>query len=239
MKLKFGMLGAHHGHRGAHVKVASENPDRFELVGFYEPDPEFVEKNLSDWPRDFGGIEVKAFPTAEALLESDIEAIVVEGQGQPERRLCAAGPRGGEASTLGKAPRRTPGRIRGTPGFGARKGFGIEPGLSIPFPPRSARAGAPGRGGCPRGPLLFPRAHVKTLGVASEAGRRFSHVQRGRLFRDGRPLSGPDGGPARGACSGPGLIWEPSTGVVNMWTTRWWCTSTSAAWRPSTPLPCT
>ena len=80
MKLKFGMLGAHHGHRGAHVKVTSENPEKFEMVGFYEPDQEFVERNLTDWPRNFAGIQVNAFPTAEALLSSEIEAVVVEGE---------------------------------------------------------------------------------------------------------------------------------------------------------------
>lgn len=76
--LRFGILGAHHGHRGAHVKVASEKPDRFEIVGFYEPDREYVDRNLREWSEEFG-IETRAFDSAEALLESDVEAIVVEG----------------------------------------------------------------------------------------------------------------------------------------------------------------
>ena len=80
MRLKFGFLGACHGHRGHHVREASERPDEVELVGFYEPDEAATQRNLTEWPRDFPNVEARLFPSAQALLDSDIEVVVVEGK---------------------------------------------------------------------------------------------------------------------------------------------------------------
>ena len=79
MTLRFGFLGASHGHRGHHVREAAERPDEVELVGFYDPDEAVVETNTAELARDLPGVDVTAFETPQALLDSDIEAVVVEG----------------------------------------------------------------------------------------------------------------------------------------------------------------
>ena len=77
MPLKFAYLGAWHSHAGMHVREATERPDEFQLVGMYDPDATVVEGRQKDWSEPFPNLRV--FPSVEAALESDAEAVIVEG----------------------------------------------------------------------------------------------------------------------------------------------------------------
>ena len=77
MPLKFAYLGAWHSHAGMHVRESTERPDEFQLVGMYDPDPKVIERRQKDWSEPFPGLRI--FPSVEAVLESDAEAVIVEG----------------------------------------------------------------------------------------------------------------------------------------------------------------
>ena len=77
MPLKFAYLGAWHSHAGMHVREATERPDEFQLVGMYDPDATVVEGRQKDWSEPFPNLRV--FSSVEAALESDAEAVIVEG----------------------------------------------------------------------------------------------------------------------------------------------------------------
>lgn len=77
MPLRFAFLGAWHSHAVMHVREAAARPDEFELCGMYDPDPEVIAKNQSRWAKH--GLDIPVFDSAEALLDSPIEAVVVEG----------------------------------------------------------------------------------------------------------------------------------------------------------------
>jgi len=77
MILKFALLGAWHSHTSMHVREAAERPDEFQLVGMYDSDPAVIARNKQRWSNYFPDIHV--FPTIESLLDSDAEAVVIEG----------------------------------------------------------------------------------------------------------------------------------------------------------------
>ena len=77
MPLKFAYLGAWHSHASMHVREAAQRPDEFELVGLYDPDPQVIAHNQQRWTEY--GLPLHVFPSAEAVLESPAEAVIVEG----------------------------------------------------------------------------------------------------------------------------------------------------------------
>ena len=77
MRLKFALLGAWHSHASMHVEEAHRRPQEFELLGMYDPDEEVIARRQKRWA-DLGG-PLPVFPTVEAVLESEAEAVVVEG----------------------------------------------------------------------------------------------------------------------------------------------------------------
>lgn len=77
MPMKFAYLGAWHSHATMHVREAKERPDEVECLGFYDPDPEVVAERKEGWVEYLG--DVHAFESAEAVLESGADMIIVEG----------------------------------------------------------------------------------------------------------------------------------------------------------------
>jgi predicted dehydrogenase len=77
MSLKFAYLGAWHSHASMHVREAAERPDEFQLVGLYDPDPEVIAKNQERWAEY--NLPLHVFSSTEAVLESEAEAVIVEG----------------------------------------------------------------------------------------------------------------------------------------------------------------
>ena len=75
--LKFGFLGAWHSHAPMHVRDAAERPNEFQLLGMYDPDAAVIERNLARWAEY--GLDIPVFGSAAALLDSGVEAVVVEG----------------------------------------------------------------------------------------------------------------------------------------------------------------
>jgi len=77
MTLKFAFLGAWHSHTPMHVREAAERPDEFQLLGMYDSDPAVIARNQERWAEYFTDLPV--FPTVEAVLNSEAEAVVIEG----------------------------------------------------------------------------------------------------------------------------------------------------------------
>ena len=77
MALKFAFLGASHGHTSMRVREATQRPDEFQFVGMYDPDPDVIAKNEQRWGGNFP--DLLTFPTVEALLNSDVDAVVADG----------------------------------------------------------------------------------------------------------------------------------------------------------------
>jgi predicted dehydrogenase len=73
MAFKFAFLGCWHSHTGMHVRESTANPSEFELVGIYDNDPVVVAERREQW-------DAYVFPSIEAVLDSDIDAVVVEGR---------------------------------------------------------------------------------------------------------------------------------------------------------------
>lgn len=78
MKLKLAFLGAWHSHAVMHVREAAARPQEFELLGMYDPAPEVIAGNLARWSKE-PGPAVPVFDTAEQVLASDADVIIVEG----------------------------------------------------------------------------------------------------------------------------------------------------------------
>ena len=77
MKLKFAFLGSWHSHAGMHVREAAQRPDEVELLGMYDPDPDVIAANRDRFAGF--GVVVPVFESEEAVLESDVDAVIVEG----------------------------------------------------------------------------------------------------------------------------------------------------------------
>ena len=75
--LKFAFLGAWHSHAPMHVREAAERPDEFQLLGMYDADSEVIEQNLQKW-REYG-LDIPVFDSVDDVLNSEAEAVVVEG----------------------------------------------------------------------------------------------------------------------------------------------------------------
>ncbi|MCH2575632.1 Gfo/Idh/MocA family oxidoreductase [Candidatus Poribacteria bacterium] len=73
MPFKFAFLGCWHSHAKMHLREAETRPNEVELIGAYDSDPVVVKR----WSQEFG---VDMFPSAEAVLDSQAEAVVIEGR---------------------------------------------------------------------------------------------------------------------------------------------------------------
>ena len=73
MPFKFAFLGCWHSHAKMHVRESAARPNEVKLIGAYDSDPAVVAK----W-REPGDCHI--FPSVEAVLDSDADAVVVEGR---------------------------------------------------------------------------------------------------------------------------------------------------------------
>ena len=73
MPFKFAFLGCWHGHTKMHVNEALAHPSESELIGIYDSDAAVTAMRSQEW-----GVPV--FPSVEAVLESDADAVIVEGR---------------------------------------------------------------------------------------------------------------------------------------------------------------
>ena len=77
MPLKFAFLGTWHGHASMHVREAAQRPKEVQLVGMYDPDAGVIARRKESWAEYFP--EIPVFDSVKAVLESEAEAVVVEG----------------------------------------------------------------------------------------------------------------------------------------------------------------
>ena len=75
--LKFAFLGAWHSHAAMHVREVAARPDEVELVGMYDADPAVIQQNLERWAEY--GLDIPVFDSVEDVLNSQAEAVIVEG----------------------------------------------------------------------------------------------------------------------------------------------------------------
>ena len=77
MALKFAFLGAWHSHTGMRMRQAVQRPDELHFAGMYDPDPAVISSHKRRWANDFPDFHV--FPTVEAVLNSDVDAVIADG----------------------------------------------------------------------------------------------------------------------------------------------------------------
>ena len=75
--LRFAFLGAWHSHAAMHVREAAARPGEIELVGMYDADPAVIQQNMERWTEY--GLDIPVFESIEDVLNSQAEAVVVEG----------------------------------------------------------------------------------------------------------------------------------------------------------------
>ncbi len=73
MPFKFAFLGCWHSHAKMHVRESEARPNKVKLIGAYDSDPVVVAK----WREQWGG---HIFQSVEAVLDSDADAVIVEGR---------------------------------------------------------------------------------------------------------------------------------------------------------------
>jgi predicted dehydrogenase len=76
--LKLAFLGSWHSHAAMHVREAARRPDEFQLVGMYDSDPKVISRRRKEWAELYPGLPV--FSSVEKALESEAEAVIVEGE---------------------------------------------------------------------------------------------------------------------------------------------------------------
>ena len=77
-QLKLALLGAWHSHAGMHVQEAARRPDEFRLVGMYDLDSKVAASRREEWAELHPGLSI--FASVEEALESEAEAVIVEGK---------------------------------------------------------------------------------------------------------------------------------------------------------------
>lgn len=78
MPLRLAMLGLWHVHAAGMFKQIVSHTDEFALVGIHDPDPQVLAARLAEWQPFLR--DLRAFDTAESLLEQPLDGVVVEGQ---------------------------------------------------------------------------------------------------------------------------------------------------------------
>lgn len=78
MPMKLGMLGMWHTHATGIVRQVAAHPGEFELVAFYDADPEVVRHRRHGWQPLVG--ELPHFDRPEQVLEQRLDGVVVEGR---------------------------------------------------------------------------------------------------------------------------------------------------------------
>jgi predicted dehydrogenase len=78
MPLKLGMLGMWHTHADGIVRQVAAHPEEFTLIGFHDPDPEVVARQVPRWSGQIPDFRLCA--TADELLRQPLDGVIVEGR---------------------------------------------------------------------------------------------------------------------------------------------------------------
>jgi predicted dehydrogenase len=89
-----------HTHADGIVRQVMEHPDEFNLVGFYDPDPEVVAARRQSWGSKVAGFRV--FDRPEDLLREPLDGVVVEGRVFENLRLARLAIESGRSVLLEK-----------------------------------------------------------------------------------------------------------------------------------------
>jgi len=84
--MRLGMLGMWHSHADGIVRQVAEHPDEFQLVAFYDPEPDVVSSRTRQWEPRIAGFRV--FDRPEQVLAQDLEGVVVESRVHNNLRLA-------------------------------------------------------------------------------------------------------------------------------------------------------
>ena len=76
MALKLGMLGMWHSHAEGVVREVAARPEEFQLVGFWDPEPDVVKDRSARWREKIPDLRVYATP--DELLRAPLDGVVVE-----------------------------------------------------------------------------------------------------------------------------------------------------------------
>ncbi len=84
--MRLGMLGMWHSHADGIVRQVAEHPDEFQLVGFWDPEPDVVANRTKQWQPRVPGFRV--FDRPEDVLAEKLDGVVVESRVHNNLRLA-------------------------------------------------------------------------------------------------------------------------------------------------------
>ena len=101
MALKVAFLGCWHSHTGMHLREAARSPDEVQFIGMYDPDPEVIA--IRQGKSEEEGLDIPVFDSVDAVLNSEVDAVIVEGHVLSEFGLCRTSTHRRQACVAGKA----------------------------------------------------------------------------------------------------------------------------------------
>jgi predicted dehydrogenase len=84
--MRLGMLGMWHSHADGIVRQVSEHLDEFQLVAFWDPEPDVVSRRVKEWQPKIPQFRVVAGP--EDVLAEKLDGVVVESRVHNNLRLA-------------------------------------------------------------------------------------------------------------------------------------------------------
>ena len=84
--IRLGMLGMWHSHADGIVRQVAEHPDEFQLVAFWDPEPDVVASRTKQWQPRIPGFRV--FDRPEDVLAEKLDGVVVESRVHNNLRLA-------------------------------------------------------------------------------------------------------------------------------------------------------
>src|SRR5262245_22306962 len=98
--MRLGMLGMWHSHADGIVRQVSEHPDEFQLVSFWDPEPDVVSRRTKEWQPKIPQFRVVGKP--EDVLAEKLDGVVVESRVHNNLRLARLALESGRAVMLEK-----------------------------------------------------------------------------------------------------------------------------------------
>ena len=119
------------------VDEAARRPDEFGLLGMYDSDPGVVKAKRAEWAALHR--ELPVYPSVDAALESEAEAVVVEGRVYENLDYAERALNAGKHVLLGEAGGRRPRSFGAGPRAGPQSRAYAADGVHVALQPRNSR----------------------------------------------------------------------------------------------------
>ena len=167
-----------------HVREAAARPGEVELVGMYDADPAVIQQNLERWAEY--GLDIPVFDSVEDVLNSQAEAVVVEGHVYQNLDYAEQALAAGKHVLLEKPAGVDIAQLERLHQLAEDKGLMLQMAYMWRYNPASSRDAALGEVRLSRAGLYVSRPHTQADWLAQTAIRGVYRLSRRRVLRDGR-----------------------------------------------------